>query len=87
MAVGAAPTELANHRNTQDKHTILLGAVAALWEVDLPRDLGEVGFDVGVPGEAGVAAGASSGVPDGGQGSQGSHGARGAGRQGWNRGC
>jgi hypothetical protein len=86
VAVGAAPTEMAGSRNTQRKHPIFPGAVGALRNVDLPRNLSEVGFNVGVPVETGIAAGASCGVPGGGQGSQSSHGASGTRRQGRNRG-
>jgi hypothetical protein len=87
VAVGAAPTELTGSRNTQRKHSISPGAVGALRNVNLPGNLGEVGFDVGVPVETGIAAGASCGVPGGGQGSQSSHSAGGTRRQGRNRGC
>jgi hypothetical protein len=62
VAVGAAPTELAGSRNTQRKHSISLGVVGALQNVNLPSNLGEVGFDVGVLVETGIAAGASCGV-------------------------
>ncbi len=87
MAVSAAPVKLASSRNTQRKHTILPGIVGALWDVNLPRNLGEVGFDVGVLVETGISALASIGVPGGGQGGQSSHGAGGTRRQGRNRGC
>ena len=86
MAVGAAPTELASSRNTQHKHPIPPGTVGALRNVDLPCNLGKVGFNVGVPVETGIPARASSRVPGGGQGGQSSHGAGGARRQGRNRG-
>jgi hypothetical protein len=84
MAVGAAPTEMASSRNTQQKHSISPGAVGTFQNVDLPCNLGEVGFDVGVLVETGIAAGASCRVLGGGQGSQSSHSASGTHRQGRN---
>jgi hypothetical protein len=78
---------MAKGRNTQRKHSISLGAVGALWNVNLPCNLGEVGFDVGVLVETGIAAKASCRVLGKGQGSQSSHSASGTRRQGRNRGC
>jgi hypothetical protein len=87
VAVGTTTTEMSGSRDTQREHPILPGAVGAFWVVNPARNLGKVGFDVGVPGETGDAAGASCGVPGGGQGSQSSHGAGGTRRQGRNRRC
>jgi hypothetical protein len=87
VAVGAAPTKMARSRNTQRKHSISLGAVGTLWNVNLPCNLGKVSFNVSVPVKTGIAAKASCRVLGKGQGSQSSHGASGMRRQGQNRGC
>jgi hypothetical protein len=78
---------MARSRNTQHKHSISPGAVGALRNVNLPRNLGEVGFDVSVLVKTGIAAGTSCKVPGRGQGSQSSHGASGMRKQGRNQGC
>jgi hypothetical protein len=78
---------MARSRNTQRKHSISLGAVSALQNVNLPCNLGKVSFDVSVLVKTGVAARASCKVLGKRQGSQSSHSASGTRKQGQNQGC
>jgi hypothetical protein len=85
MAVGATTIQLTSNRNAAQENPILLGAMPTCRVVNLTRNLGQVGLDVGVAGQPEDTIRAGLQIPDGRQGSESSLDGSGVGQKGRNR--